>query len=74
MKNRISLQEMLAADTISELRGDIIAAVHSAHKRHGDDPAFSLIAASAITLAVMEISTTCGSILQSTVFKGLQAH
>ncbi|PPQ39842.1 hypothetical protein CH337_02895 [Rhodoblastus acidophilus] len=64
---------MLAADTISELHDDIIDAVRSAHRRHGDDPAFSLIAASAFTLAMKEITATCGPKFESTVIKGLQS-
>ena len=74
MTDRISLQELLAADTIVELRRDIVAAVQSARRRHGDDPVFSLIAATAITMALKEISTTCGPNFQPTVIKGLQAH
>ncbi|MCW2285648.1 hypothetical protein M2323_003535 [Rhodoblastus acidophilus] len=69
----MTLQEMLAADTISELQGDIVAAVQSALKRHGDDPAFGVIAASAFTLAVRELANTCGPKFEPTVIKGLQA-
>jgi len=68
----MTLQELLAADTIGELHRDIIAAVHSARRRHGDDPAFGLIAASAITLAVKEIATSCGPVFEPTIIKGLQ--
>jgi len=69
----MTLQEMLAADTISELHHDIIDAVRAAHRRHGDDPAFSLIAASAFTLAIKELTATCGANFAPTVIKGLQA-
>lgn len=69
----MTLQEMLAADTISELHHDIIEAVRNAHRRHGEDPAFGLIAASAFTLAVKEIAATCGPKFEPTIIKGLQA-